>query len=451
MTADTDPTLLDEDQADEHGDGEDAGAEPATPRRRRSEAPRSRRSQGRRTRARRQRRRRTLVRSSGAVVAAVAVGIAAVVGAGYLVASNDAEPDAGPAPVETPDRDPQPTLVVATFDEAAPARGATEVMVLGYDRATEQATIVFVPSSTAADVPGHGLLQVGRAYGFGEGPLLDATLDNLLGVDFDHVVGVSQQGWASLFTRVGGLTIEVPERLDQRMDDGTSQARFRPGEQFLDGPRLAELLTFREDGESELEVLPRTQLVVLALLDAIAADPSVLDPVFEDGAPMLETGAEAVDVRELLLRLAEASTRDQLVVRTLPVSPIGTGEADSYRVDEERAPELVRQRFGASIPTGAAEGGRDLQILNGNGVPGIGQKVAERLLPAGFRVVLTRNADTFDHAETRIVVYEDTPAQLAAAEQIRSLLGVGTIELSRTPQSVADITIVVGLDFLDRG
>ncbi|MBW3620533.1 MAG: LytR C-terminal domain-containing protein, partial [Actinobacteria bacterium] len=60
-------------------------------------------------------------------------------------------------------------------------------------------------------------------------------------------------------------------------------------------------------------------------------------------------------------------------------------------------------------------------------------------------------ADRFDHEETRIIVYDDAPEQLAAAEQIRDLLGVGRVELSRTPQSVADITVVVGLDMLERG
>jgi anionic cell wall polymer biosynthesis LytR-Cps2A-Psr (LCP) family protein len=342
-------------------------------------------------------------------------------------------------------------MVLATFDAAAPSRGASQIMVLGHDRRTGEATLLFVPATTIADIPGHGLLEVGQAYGFGAGPLLDATLDNLLGLDLDHVVGVSEQGWASLFTRLDGLTIDVPERLDERRDDGTARPRFQPGEQFLDGPRLAELLTFREAGESDLDVLPRAQRVVQALLDRIAVDPAVLETVFEDGAPMLDTQAPAEDVRQLLMAIADAAQRDELVVRTLPVSPLGAGEDGAYRSDDARVRELVEERFSHSVPVVATAAGRDVQILNGNGVPGIGQRVAERIVPAGYHVVLTRNADRFDHAETRIIVYDDTPDQLAAAEELRELLGVGRIEHSRTPQSVADITIVVGLDLLEDG
>ncbi|MBW3657459.1 MAG: LCP family protein [Actinobacteria bacterium] len=417
----------------------------------RSDPPRSRRSAGRRSRARRQRRRRALARSSGLVLGAIVLAVGVTFGVGTLVGPPDDEPSTAPDEPAAAGLDPQPTLVLATFDEEAAGRGASLIAVLGFDRTSGQGTVMFVPSTTVADIPGHGLLQIGRAYGFGEGPLLDASLDNLLGVDLDDVVGISRQGWASLFTRVGGLTIEVSERLDERLPDGSSRARFREGEQFLDGPRVAEFLTFQEAGESELEAMPRAQRVILALLDRVAEDPSVLDALFEDGAPMLDTAADPEHVRELLVRLAEAATRDELVVRTLPVSPIGSGTENSFRLDEARASELVEDRFGASRPVTTAGAGRDLQILNGNGVPGIGQRVAERLVPAGYKVVLTRNADRFDHEETRIIVYDDAPEQLAAAEEIRELLGVGRVELSRTPQSVADITVVIGLDFLERG
>jgi hypothetical protein len=43
-------------------------------------------------------------------------------------------------------------------------------------------------------------------------------------------------------------------------------------------------------------------------------------------------------------------------------------------------------------------------VLNGNGVPGTGEAVAERIIPGGFRVAVSQNASDFDHAETLIVV-----------------------------------------------
>jgi polyisoprenyl-teichoic acid--peptidoglycan teichoic acid transferase len=349
--------------------------------------------------------------------------------------------------------DPMPTAVLATFDEEDPRRAATQVTVLGWDRDSGAATILLVPASVTAEVPGHGIASLGDAFAIGEGPLLDAALDNLLSLDLDTTVGISRQAWASLFTRVGGLTIDVPERLRERNADGSATVRFAAGEQFLDGPRLAELLTFRAGDERELDTLPRTQRVLTALLDALAEDPDRIDALLADGAPMLDLTDPESDLprlEELLTQLAEAQAAGDLVVRTLPVSPLGTGADESYRVDEVRATQLIQDRFAASRPTLAnTEGGRRLEIRNGNGVPGVSSEVAQRLIPLGFRVLLTGNADRFDHRETRILVYTDDEEQLAVAREIRDALGLGRIELSEVPQDVVDITIVVGRDYVE--
>ncbi len=45
-----------------------------------------------------------------------------------------------------------------------------------------------------------------------------------------------------------------------------------------------------------------------------------------------------------------------------------------------------------------------------------------------------------------LIVYDDAADVFAAAESILQALGVGSIVLSDTPQSVVDITIVVGAD-----
>jgi hypothetical protein len=68
-------------------------------------------------------------------------------------------------------------------------------------------------------------------------------------------------------------------------------------------------------------------------------------------------------------------------------------------------------------------------VLNGNAVPGTGEAVAERIIPGGFRVAVSQNASDFDHAETLIVV--GSPDDVALAERVRDLLGVGTCPCRR--------------------
>ncbi len=89
-----------------------------------------------------------------------------------------------------------------------------------------------------------------------------------------------------------------------------------------------------------------------------------------------------------------------------------------------------------------------VQILNGNGVPGIGEEVAEKLSQENFRVLLSGNARSLDYKTTLIVTYDSSEEGLAMAERARSLLGVGEVQVSAQGQGIVDLTIVVGKDFL---
>lgn len=340
----------------------------------------------------------------------------------------------------------QPSIVVVTHDEGDPEGRATGVLVLAADRDTGEGTVLLVPTATVADVPGSGSFQLAEAHAFDGAGLVAASLENLMEVRFDGVVSLSEAGWSALLTRVGGFEVEVRSRLVAPAEDGGGQVRFEPGPQFLDGPRLAEYLVFRAEGETELEALPRTQQVVTGMLDRIAEDRTLLDEVFGDGAPML-AATDPELAREVFALLAEARAEDQLTTLTLPVATMGTGRDDLYRPDADRVTALVDERLAVSRPTDAAGAGRSVQILNGNGVPGIGQQVAAALRDGGYRILLTGNADHFDHEVTRIVVYDDRDETLAVARDVRERLGVGEVERSGTPQSVVDVTIVVGADF----
>lgn len=411
-----------------------------TPRRRR-------RSRGRRQRLRRARRRRRLLQTAGVVLLLAALAGLGIWGATELrfdALSDGGEGDDDPAVAA----DPTSTLVFVTFDEQRTPPAASLIFVLEADADPADGTALYVPTTTVADIPGHGLDQLGRAYAFGGAPLLLSTLDNLLGVHFDGVVTMTESGWAAVFERVGGLTVDVPSRLVATDEDGTSRVRFEPGQQHLDGPRLAEYLTFGDPADGDLDRLARASRVLESLFTEMAAEPDLLDQLFAGGAPMFDTPVDAQELRAVIAGAVRATEEDALESLILPVTPVGSGEDGSLRIERERADELIAQRFADSIPEVSGEGGRRLQILNGNGEPGIGQEVAERLVPAGFEVRLTDNANTFDHRTTKIIVYDDAPAQLDIARQVRELLGVGQVEISRTPQSVVDITIVVGSDFL---
>jgi len=344
----------------------------------------------------------------------------------------------------------QPTLHLITVPEQEGAEAAVRIAVLAQDRSDGEGTALLLPAGTIVDVPGHGTFPLGEAHALGGAPLTSVTVANLLGIRIDAVATISTAGWTALLDTLGGVEVTVRTQLVDR--DG--RVRFEPGVQLLGGERGAEYLTLAAEGESELDALPRVQQVLGAVLDAVAEDPTLVDRwlgmELADGGAVIETEDPEL-VRVVLVELARAREVDRVTTWTLPVAPLGSGRDAGYRPDTDRTSELVADRFAAARSGGEVTGGRDVQILNGNGVPRVGQQVAERLADGGYRVILTGNADRFTYETTRIVLHDSSEAQLAIGRDVQSRLGVGELELAATPGSVVDITIVVGADFPPEG
>lgn len=410
---------------------------------------RVRRGTGARARARQQQRRHDRLRVvRRGLLGLLLVGLLAV--AGWAVVRfglpllGDDEPtsqseqpaidEAAPAGTDT-----RPTVLVATFDDNG--EEVLGVQLLSLDGDSGRGAVVLVPTEMVADVPGYGLLPLGDAGAFGGVPLVELTVENQLGIAVDATVRVTEQDWAALFTRTGGFEVDVARPLTAA---GSDERRFEPGPQFLDGPRLAEYLTIDVADQDELTSFARIGQVLQGFLATSAGG---LDEVFADDAPMLST--QDLDTVERVVRgLAGDDVDERVVLRTLPVTLMGSGDGTFYRLDEERATALVTDVLGGTEEvTSSAADGVELEILNGNGRAGIGADVAALLVPLGHTVAITRNAEDFDHPTTRVLLHRDDDELVAAAQEIVDELGVGRIELSDVPSSIVDITVLVGADF----
>lgn len=372
-----------------------------------------------------------------ALLAVLAFGI--VIGADR-VADRSAQPEVGQSPTDVADlvaEDRQPTLVVVTVSDADDTPEAVSIAVLARDLETGEGTLLLVPTETLTDVPGYGAYRLSDAFRLGGANLTGMSLENLLGVQLDAVVTLDGDAWSAIADVVGPLRVEVPTAVPAT----ESRPGVPAGTGQLDGDAVAALVLHRSSG-SELDGLPRLQRVVQGLLDAVADDPErAADLVSLDD---LDLAGVAPDLVELvLLELAIARAEDRLTALTLPVTRMGTD--DVYRPDEARIEQLVEDRLSASRVAG--EPPVTLQVLNGNGLPAIGAEVAERLRDGNYRIVLSRNADRFTYETTRVLVHDDDPVTLAAANDLVERLGTGEVERSGTPQSVADVTILVGGDF----
>jgi hypothetical protein len=107
--------------------------------------------------------------------------------------------------------------------------------------------------------------------------------------------------------------------------------------------------------------------------------------------------------------------------------------------DYELLDALMVSRFGtpgAPVP---------VLVQNGAGPPGLGADVAALIVPKGFRIVLSQNADDFDHRTTEVVASGES--HVVDADRAQKALGVGVLGVTEVPSGLADVTIVIGKDF----
>lgn len=398
----------------------------------------------RRSRARRRRRQRAKQFFVG-LLAALVVGSGTVAVGSALDTGEGKDDERGTSAVVVPEETTSPiaTLMYGT-QEARPEKGALWISLFVFDPNEDRSSIVYIPAHTAVEVPGRGLLPLGESLASGGPALLLVSTENLLGVHVDRYIELSDSDSRLLFDETGPLTVDVPSEV--RVPAGPRQAKliFVEGPQELSSQFLSRLIYTRGLDVDDLEFGARLLAFWQAFFDEFAGDRVALREAVIAAGTALDSD-ESAEVNAEFFEAIAATPSSDLLLSTLPVREISAGDSELYSVDPEELSTLIRQTFGA--PSDQTDEVR-VQVLNGNGEPGIGQEVAERLVGEGFRVILSGNARTLDYETTLIVTYDSSDEGIALAERARDLLGVGEVQIATQQQGIVDLTIVVGKDFL---
>jgi polyisoprenyl-teichoic acid--peptidoglycan teichoic acid transferase len=398
--------------------------------------------------ARRDRRRRRSMRRRIAGIAAVGVPLIVILAVVLSQLGGGAPAPAHRALGDAAEGDQVTYLLVGTRSGDTSGQ-ADWLTLMAIDRRGREPLALFIPAATLTEIPGYGYDSVGKAMSLGRVPLQEITVENLLGIQIDHTLMVPESLVSKLVDRTGGVEVSVEKSLLAPQGADRLVPVFQAGRQRFDGRKAVKFLGYMGPDEDELARFGRAQQLWEALFTRFAGKKAGdLERIVAGFGSALVTDAPPRDVGVFFSAFAGAGA-DARSYRTLPVDPIGSGgEEDAFRVRDTDLEALVAGMLAASRPPDAPGRGTRVQVLNGNGEPEVGAQVASLLVPDGFRITLTGNAQRFDYAGTRIVFYRD--ADLAVAQRIRQRLGVGEIVKGRTQQSIVDITIVVGRDFLLR-
>jgi anionic cell wall polymer biosynthesis LytR-Cps2A-Psr (LCP) family protein len=382
-------------------------------------------------RRRRRRRRRRLVAALVVVLALLAAAFAV-----YLAQDDQEAPPGAQEPART-----QSTLLFQVQGENGAAAASA---LLAYDPEETAGSALLIPPQVLVTVPGTGSLPFGRALSSVPPQGSRDALSDLVGVTVDDGWVITTPLLAQLIDALGGIPVEV----DVPVVRG-QQVLVNAGAQNLDGARAVQFLLYLAPEEQEQSRLARLQEVLDGLINVLPREQSELTTQLEVLGGRSVTTMELPELADFLLGLAAADEAGQMQYDTLPVIPIDPGGGvTAFRVDPPRLATVVDRLLADSVPPGVREGGNRVLVLNGVGTPGLGESVRNRLVPAGFVFVDSRNAPSFGYEQSQIFVAEATPEAQALGERVAEALGVpGAQVVTQDFGTVADVVVIVGADF----
>lgn len=363
-------------------------------------------------------------RVAWALVAAVAVITASVVGSVWWL---EREPEPAPVPEAQPlSGDGQSILVLLTDGD----RVVGTALAAAHPDAAD--TMVFFPGSLVAIVPGYGSWDLSFASDLDEPDMPALTLTNLLGARIDGTIRVPVDVLASA---MDGAELDFASPL--LVEEGTDQVVVAASGLATRDAETIETVLSDPGIDDDLSWLVRQGTVWRGLLDRAAKDDRVLFEVID------ASSGDVVVGRSVLEAIAADEAASVTAAQVEAVDSLGTGE-ERYRFQVDDAEAMVSER----MPWLALVAGERIrvEVLNGTGQIGVTGPIAAALVRDGYRVVRTDNADDVGFPETRVVGH--TVDNQAAALAVQSLLGFGEVRIEqRQPSLVVDVTVIVGDDF----
>ena len=336
---------------------------------------------------------------------AAGVTIAVAAAAAWLLWPSGAS-NPSPPPSGTARGVPTDGLGIAPTTLAISLNGAGVPLIAVARPGGADVPVLTVPAQMSLEIPGVGEGTT-AAIADQDGEGLRVALSNTLGMWIDHYLVLDVEGLGRIADAAGGLAATLPGSVD------LSSGAVGPGDVTLTGTQVTEYLGI--DGPN---AFTRWEVILPGLLNARV------------GGSLDGTSDDLAAVSQLL------PVGGQVRIDTFPTR-ISAGQVSVP--DYVKLDDLMGEDFGVAhtpIP---------VLVQNGTGEPGLAADVARRLVPEGFRVVLSGNASTFDYRETQVVASGDD--HVVEAQRARRALGVGVLAVTQVPSGVADVTIVIGKDF----
>lgn len=147
------------------------------------------------------------------------------------------------------------------------------IVILSCNPFSNTLNILNIPRDTRVRILGHGSEKINYLSSIG-GPLLTKKyLERLLRIRIDHYVVVNVSGLSRIIDEIGGITIDVPQRMHYNDYAGMLFINLFPGRQSLSGKQTVGYVRFRHDSLADIGRIQRQQEFMRAVFKKL------MDPI----------------------------------------------------------------------------------------------------------------------------------------------------------------------------
>ena len=163
-------------------------------------------------------------------------------------------------------RDNINVLVLGCDEREGESVARADVIIVATLRSDAKEVSMFsLPRDTRVAIEGHGHDKINHAMSYGGIPLVQSSVENLLGIEIDHYVKVNFDGFINVIDALGGVNVEVPTRMYKPLE----AIDLLPGYQTLDGADALAFVRWRGDGTGDYGPIERQQQFIAALSEKL--------------------------------------------------------------------------------------------------------------------------------------------------------------------------------------
>ena len=326
------------------------------------------------------------------------------------------------------------------------------ILVLNCNPIKNTVSILNIPRDTRISIPGYGVEKINFLNSVFGASFTKKCLEKLLRIDIDHYVILNVKGISRIINEVGGVVIDVPQRMAYTDKTAMLFIDLYPGRQLLNGEQAVGFVRFRHDSLGDIGRIQRQQAFIKALfrklIDPITFTklPEIL-AIYKDTISTDLRGRDIVKIANFV-RDVPASKQN---ISILP-GQFGYYGGISYWVPSQEEINIVVKKLFLSDRNFDSVRKKSrinpcqikVSILNGAlENPEVIEKLRDKLNEYGYTVLATEN---FETAIPKTKIYAQK-ANLDVALQVKKDIGnFGDLLNANLGPPEADVTILAGKD-----